>query len=66
MSFDLDRNSWRAFQGGLIMQMATLASIKGPLDPDDSVKSAQNGPPVRCAMNSESLARLSELMAHLT
>ena len=66
MSFDLDRNSWRAFQGGLSMQMATLTSIKGLLDPDDAVKSALNGPPVRCAIDSESRARLSESMAHLT
>ena len=48
------------------MQVASLASIKGPLDPTDAVKSALNGPPVRCAMNSESWARLSEFMAHLT
>ena len=43
------------------MQMASLTSIKGPLDPDDAVKSALNGPQVRCAMNSESLARLSAM-----
>ena len=68
MSFDLDRNSWRAFQGGLSMQMATLASTKGLCDPTDAVKSALNSSwtPVRCAMNSESLAWLSEFMAHLT
>ena len=66
MSFDLDRNSWRAFQGGMSMQMATLTSAKGPCDPTGAVKSALNGPQVRCAMNSESLARLSEFMAHLT
>ena len=48
------------------MQVASLTSIKGPLDPDGEVKSALNGPQVRCAMNSESLARLSEFMAHLT
>ena len=48
------------------MPVASLTSIKGPLDPDDAVKSALNGTQVRCAMNSESLAWLSEFMAHLT
>ena len=48
------------------MQMATLTSAKGPCDPTGAVKSALNWPPVRCTMNSESLARLSEFMAHLT
>ena len=56
MTFDLDRNSWRAFQGGLSMQVASLTSILGLCDPTDAVKSALNGPPARCAMNSESLA----------
>ena len=40
MSFDLDRNSWRAFQGGLIMQVAPLTGTKGPCDPTDAVKSS--------------------------
>ena len=35
------------------MQMATLTSIKGLLDPDDAVKSALNGPPVRCAFEAD-------------
>ena len=65
MSFDLDRNSWRAFQGGLSMQVAILTGAKGLCDPTGAVKSALNWPQVRCAMNSESLARLSEFMAHL-
>ena len=66
MSFDLNQNSWRAFQGGMSMQMASLTSVKGPLDPDDAVKSARKSHPVRCAIDSASLARLSESMAHLT
>ena len=66
MTFDLDRNSWRAFQGALSMQVASLTGSKGLGDPTGAVKSAPNGPQVRCAMNSESLARLSEFMAHLT
>ena len=38
----------------LSMQVASLTSIKGPLDPTDAVKSALNGPPDRCAIDSES------------
>ena len=64
MTFDLDRNSWRAFQGGMGMQVASLTSIKGPLDPDDAVKSALKAPQVRCVMNSESLAQLA--LSHVT
>ena len=66
MSFDLDRNSWRAFLSGARRQISCLTSTKGPCDLAGSVKSARKSPPVRCAINSESLARLSELMAHLT
>ena len=66
MTFDLDQNSWRAFQGALSMQVASLTGAKGLCDPTGAVKSAPNGPQVRCAMNSESLAQLSEFMAHLT
>ena len=66
MSFDLDRNSWKAFLSGARRQVSCLTRIKGLCDPTDAVKLALNGPPVRCAMNSESLARLSKFMAHLT
>ena len=66
MSFDLDRNSWRAFQGGLSMQVAPLTGAKGLCDPNDAVESAPKSLPVRRAIDSESLARLSEFMAHLT
>ena len=52
MSFDLDQNSWRAFQDGLSMQVASLTSAKGLCDPTGAVKLAPNGPQVRCAMNS--------------
>ena len=48
------------------MQVASLTSAKGPCDPTGAVKSALNGPQVRCAIDSESLARLSESMARLT
>ena len=48
------------------MQVASLTGAKGLGDPTGAVKSAPNGPQVRCAMNSESRARLLEFMAHLT
>ena len=38
------------------MQVASLTSLKGPCDLAGAVKSALDGPPVRCAMDSESLA----------
>ena len=66
MSFDLDLNSWRAFLSGARHQVSYLTGTKGPCDPTDSVKSALKVLLVRCAIDSESLARLSEFMAHLT
>ena len=66
MSFDLDRNSWRAFLSGARRQVSYLTGTKGPCDPTDAVELASKSLPVRRAIDSESLARLSESMAHLT
>ena len=40
MSFDLDRNSWRAFLSGARRQVSYLTGAKGLCDPTDAVKSA--------------------------
>ena len=44
MSFDLDRNSWRAFLSGARRQVSYLTGAKGLCDPTGAVKSAPNGP----------------------
>ncbi len=40
MSFDLDRNSWRAFLSGARRQVSYLTGAKGLCDPTGAVKSA--------------------------
>ena len=63
MSFDLDRNSWRAFLSGARRQVSYLTGTKGPCDPTDAVELASKSLPVRRAIDSESLRITSSVLA---